>query len=189
MLTATWHIPSSFKTGRHSQWWPSTLHWMHLWAQLHRQSLFGICASKSGCCWMNLSSCWPATVWLQLLLHQSQLIVACCNLFSCNGAVAVCVCWHITIIESMTVIVIIKWHWHLDTFNGVITLIVALGVMLGVCSCVTRTTQISGSTRLVQMVLRTFRHQLSVKCDVTSPLLFFPTKAKLWHKGWSLWWI
>ncbi len=108
MPTATWHTPSSSKTGRHSQWWPSMLHLMHSWAQLHRQSLFCICASKSGSCWMNLSSCWPTTVWLQLLLRQYQLIVVCCNLFSCNGAVVLCVCWHITIIVAITVIVIIK---------------------------------------------------------------------------------
>ena len=91
---------------------------MHSWAQLHRQSLFGICASKSGSHWMNLSSCWPTTVWLQLLLCPYQLIVACCNLFSCNGAVVLCVCWNVTIIVVMTVIVIVKWHWHLDAING-----------------------------------------------------------------------
>ncbi len=108
MPTDTWHTPSYFKTGRHSQWWSSTLHLMHSWAQLHRQSLFGICTSKSGNCWVNLSSCWPAIVWLQLLLQQYQLIVVCCNLFSCNGAVVLCVCWNITIIVAITVIMIIK---------------------------------------------------------------------------------
>ncbi len=101
-------IPSSFKTGRHSQWWLSTLCLMHLWARLHRQSIFGICASKSGMCWMNLSSCWPTAVWLQLLLLQIQLIVDCCSLFSCNGAAVLCVCWHVTIIAAITVIVIVK---------------------------------------------------------------------------------
>ncbi len=125
--TATWHTPSSFKTGRHSQWWSSTLHLMHLWAQLHRQSLFGTCARKSESCWMNLSSCWPITVWLQLLLHQYQLIVACCNLFSCNGAVVLCMCWHVTIIVAIMVILIVKWHWCLDAFNGITTLIIATG--------------------------------------------------------------
>ncbi len=123
MPTATWHTPSSLKTGRHSQWWSSTLHLMRSWAQLHRQSLFGICASKSGSCWMNLSSHWPITGWLQLLLHQYQLIVACCNLFSCNGTVVLCVCWHVTIIVAITVIVIVKvalafgriqWHNNID---------------------------------------------------------------------------
>ncbi len=186
MPTATWHTPSFFMTGRHSQWWSSALHLMHLWAQLHRQSLFGICSSKSGSCWMNLSSCWPITVWLQLLLRQYQLIVGCCNLFSCNGIVVLCVCWHVTIIVAITVIVIIKWHWHLDAFNGITTLIVVLGVTLGICSCVTRMTQINGSTRLVPEVLCTFRHQLCVERDV---MLFFPTKANLWYKGWSLWWL
>ncbi len=61
-------------------------------------------------CWMNLSSCWPTTVWLQLLLCRYQLIVASCNLFSCNWAVVLCVCWNITIIVAITVIVIVKWH-------------------------------------------------------------------------------
>ncbi len=30
MPTATWHTPSSLETGRHSQWWSSMLHLMHL---------------------------------------------------------------------------------------------------------------------------------------------------------------
>ncbi len=66
----------------------------------------------------NLSSCWPTTNWLQLLLCQYQLIVACCNLFSCNGTEVLCMCWHITIIVAITVIMIVKWHWHLNAFNG-----------------------------------------------------------------------
>ncbi len=144
---------------------------MHSWAQLHRQSLFGICASKSGSCWMNLSSCWQTTVWLQLLLHQYQLIVACCNLFSCNGALVLCVCWHVTIIVAIAVIVIIKWHWRLDTFNGITTLILALGVTLGIRSCVTKTAQISRCTRLAPEVLCMFRHQLCVAGDVTAAFL------------------
>ncbi len=171
MPTAKWHTPSSFKTGRHSQWWLPTLHLMHSWAQLHRQSLFGICASKSGSCWMNLSSPWPSTVWLQLLLRLYQLIVACYNLFSCNGAVVLCVCWHVTIIVAITVIVIVKWHWRLDAYNGITTLIVVLGVTLGICSCVTRTTHISSSTRLVLEVFCMFRHQLYRERDVTAAFL------------------
>ncbi len=131
---------------------------------------FGIRASKSGSWWMNLSSRWPR-VWLQLLLHQYQLIVACCNLFSCNWAVVLCVCWHVTIIVAITVIMIIKWHWHLDAFNGIITLIIALGGTLCVCSCVTRTTQISGCTRLVTEVLCMFRHQLCMERDITAAFL------------------
>ncbi len=102
---------------------------------------------------------------------QYQLIVACCNLFSCNGAVVLCVCWHVTIIVAIMVIVIVKWHWRLDAFNGITTLIIALGVTSGVCFCVTRTTQISGCTRLVPEVLRTFRHQLCVERDVTAAFL------------------
>ena len=102
-------IPSFFKTGRHSYWWLSTLSLMHLWAQLHRQSLFGTCASKSESCWMNLSSCWPrTTVWLQLLLCPYQLIVDCCNLFSCSGTVVLHAHWCITIIVAITVIGIVK---------------------------------------------------------------------------------
>ncbi len=121
-------IPSSFKIGRHSLWWPSTLHLMHLWAQLHRQSLYGICASKRGSCWMSLSSCWPTTVWLQLLLCPYQLIVDCCNLFGCNsGAVVLCACCHITIIVAIMVITIVKvtlafgriqWHNNIDCCVG-----------------------------------------------------------------------
>ncbi len=163
MPTAPWHTPSSFKTGMHSQWWSSMLRLMHL---LHRQSLFGIRASKSGCCWMNPSSCWPTAVWLQLLLRQYQLIVDCCNLFSCNGAVVLCAWWHVTIIVAIRVIIIVKWYWRFNAFNGIPTFIVALGVTLGVCSCVTRTKKISGITSLVPEVLCTFRHQLHRDRDV-----------------------
>jgi hypothetical protein len=120
---------------------------------------------------MNLSSCWPTTVWLQLLLCPYQLVVACCNLFSCNGAVVLCVCRHVTIIMAITDFVIIKWHWRLDAFNGITTLIVALGVTLGICSCVTRMTQISGCTRLVPEILCTFQHQLYGERDVTAAFL------------------
>ncbi len=172
MPTAHDVIPSSFKTGRHSHWWSSTLHLMHLWAQLHRQSLFGKCASKSESrCWMNLSSGWPTAVWLQLLLCCYELIYDCCNLFSYNGAVVLRMCWHVTIIVAIMVIMIVKWHWHLDAFNGLTTLIIALDITLGVCSCMTRTTQISGSTSLVPEVLRNLRHQLYGECDVTAAFL------------------
>jgi hypothetical protein len=73
---------------------------------------------------------------------------------------------------AITVIVIVKWHWRLDAFNGLTTLILALGVMLGVCSCVTRTRQISSSTRLVPEDLRIFRYQLYGERDFTAA--FFP---------------
>ncbi len=102
---------------------------------------------------------------------QYQLIVACCNLFSCNRSVVLCVYWHVTIIVAVTIIVIVKWHKRLDAFNGITMLIIVLGVTLGVCSCMTRTTQISGSTRLVPEVLCTFRHQLCVERDVTAAFL------------------
>ncbi len=123
MPAATWHTLSSFKIGRHTQLWLSTLHLMHSWAQLHRQSLLGICTSKSGSCWMNLSSCWPTAVWLQFLLCPYQLIVDCCNLFSCNWAVVLCVCWHVPFIMAIRVIMIVKvalvfgsiqWHNNID---------------------------------------------------------------------------
>jgi hypothetical protein len=77
---------------------------------------------------------------------------------------------------------IVMWHWRLDAFNGLTMFIIAFGGMLGICSCVTRTLQISGCTRLVPEVLCTLRHQLC-KENMTSLLLFFPTKANLWHKG------
>ncbi len=143
---------------------------------------FGICASTSGSCWMNLSSRWPTTVWLQVLLHPYQLILDCCNLFSCIEAVVLHMCWRVTIMVAIIIIVIVKWHWHLDAFNGITTLIIVLGVTLGVCSCVTRTTQISGSTRLVPEVLCTFRHQLYMECDVTAD--FLPHQGQ--HLAWGL---
>jgi hypothetical protein len=167
--TATWHTNSSFKTGRHSQWWSFTLHLMHSWAQWLRQSLFGICESKSGSCWMNLSSCWPTTVCLQLLLRQYQLIVACCNLFSCNGAVVLCMCWHVTIIVAIHCDCQVALAFGCNQWPT--TFIVALGVTLGVCSCVTRSTQISSSTRLVKEVLCMFRHQLCMEHDITAAFL------------------
>ncbi len=147
---------------------------------------FGICASKSGSCSMNLSSCWQTTVWLQLLLCQYQLIVACCNLFSCNGAVVLWVGWHITIIVEITVIVIVNRHWHLDAFNGLITIIILLGVMFGICSCMTRQFKSAVAQGLCQRSCA--RSDISCVGNVTSLLLFFPTKANLWYKVWSLWW-
>ncbi len=178
-LHATYSL-SSFKAGKHSRWWSFTLHLMHLWAQLQRQSPFGICASKSGSCWMNLSSCWPTAFWLQLLLRQYQLIVNCCNLISCNGAIVLRTCWCVTLMVAIMINVIVKWDWHLDAFNGLTTLIVALGVTLSICSCMTRMTKISSSTSLVPAVLRTFRHQLCMDCDITAA--FLP------HQGQPLEW-
>ncbi len=117
---------------------------------------------------------------------QYQLIIAYCNLFSCNGAVVLCMCWHVTIIVAITVIMIVKWHWHLDAFNGITMLIIASGVTLGISSCVTRTMQISGCTKLVTEI--SARSDISCMGNLTSLLLFFPTKANLWYKGWLLWW-
>ena len=151
---------------------------MHLWAQLHRQSFFGICTSKSGSCWMNLSSGWPTTVWLHLLLHQYQLIVVCCNLFSCNGAVVLCVCWHVTIV---------KWHWCLNAFNGKqrwslhwVSRCAFAIVWQGQCKSAVAHGLYQRSSA---------RSDISCSGNVTSLLLFFPTKANLWYMGWLLWWL
>jgi hypothetical protein len=171
MPTATWHTPYfSRQGGIHNDGRPHCI-WCIRGHSCTGSNFFGICASKSGSRWMNLSSCWPTTVWLQLLLCPYQLIVACCYLFSCNGAVVLCVCWHVTIIMAVAVIVIAKWHWRLDGFNGITTLIVALGVTLVICSCVTRRTQISGCTRLVPEILCIFQHQLYGERDVTAAFL------------------
>ncbi len=171
MPTATWHTPySSRQEGIHNVGRPRCI-WCIRGHSCTGSHFFGICASKSGSHWMNLSSCWPTTVWLQLLLCPYQLIVVYCNLFSCNGAVVLRVCWHVTLIMAITIIVIAKWHWRLDTFNGITMLIVALGVTLGICSCVTRMTQISGCTRLVLEILCTFWHQLYGEPAVTAAFL------------------
>ena len=69
-------------------------------------------------------------------------------------------------------------HVAFDAVVGITMLIVALGVTLGICFCVTMTTQIRGSTRLVPEVLCTFRHQLSVECDINAA--FLP------HQGYHL---
>ncbi len=89
-------------------------------------------------------------------------------------------CWHVTNIVAIMVIAVVKWHWRWDAFNGLTMLIVATGVTMGICSCMTRMTQISGSTRLVPEVLRTFKHQLHVKRDITAA--FLP------HQGQPLAW-
>jgi hypothetical protein len=81
---------------------------------------------------------------------------------------------------AIRVIVIVKWHWYFNAFNvnGLTTLILAFGVKLGICSCVTRMMQISGSTSLVPAVLCTFGHQLYGDCNVAAA--FLP------HQGQSL---
>jgi hypothetical protein len=50
-------------------------------------------------------------------------------------------------------------------------MIVVLGVMFGICSCVARTMQISSSTSLLPAVLRTFRHQLYGDPDIAAAFL------------------
>ncbi len=65
----TWHIPSSFKTGRHSQWWLSMLHLMLPWAQLHRQSLSistYSCLSQSIQLQLVLCVCWHVAIILAI---------------------------------------------------------------------------------------------------------------------------
>jgi hypothetical protein len=79
------------------------------------------------------------------------------------------------------VIVIVKWYWRFDAFNGITTLIVALGVTLGVCYCVTRTMQISISTSLVLEVLCTFRHQLYGERVIT--VAFLPHQDQPFAQG------
>jgi hypothetical protein len=74
-------------------------------------------------------------------------------------------------IAAIMVIMTIKWHWYLDAFNGLAMLILALGVTLGICSCVTRMMQISGSTSLVPAVHCTFRLQLYRDCDIAAAFL------------------
>jgi hypothetical protein len=61
------------------------------------------------------------------------------------------------------------------------TFIAALGVTMDVCSCVARTTQSSGSIRLV----KNYSAYSDISCawNVMSLLLFFPTKGNLWHEG------
>ncbi len=166
MPIATWHTPSSFKTGRHSQWWSSTLHLMHLWAQLRRQSLFGICASKSGSCWMNLSSCLALAPTASIstyscLLQSIQLqwgssLVRvlkrhnyCGNHGHRDRQVALafgCIQWHNNVHPCVG-----EHVWHMLLHD--------------------KATQISGSARLVQEVLCTFRHQLCVVRDITAAFL------------------
>ncbi len=154
---------------------------MQLWAQLHRQSLFGISTSKSESCWMNLSSHWPTAVWLQLRVYPYQLIIDCCNQIRCNRAVVLHVYWCITMMMAIAVIMIVKWDWCLDTFNGLTTFILVLRVMLGVCSCVTMSMQISVSTRLVLEVLHTLRHQLYKEHDVAAA--FLPHQGQPFAQG------
>jgi hypothetical protein len=146
-------------------------------AQLHRQSFFGLCTSKSESCWINLSYCWQAIIWLQLLLCSYQLTVDWCNLISCSGAVVLHVCWYVTMIDTSQwwwqswSSWFSKWQWRLDAFDCITALIVALGVMLCFCSCVTRATQISISTNFVLKVVRTFRRQVYGERDVAAAFL------------------
>ncbi len=139
---------------------------------------------------MNLSSGWPTTVRLQLLLCQYQLIVASCNLFSCNGAVVLCMCWHVTIIVAITVIVIVKvalafgciqWHNKVDR---------CIGYHIG-CLLLRDKEQGRHKSAIAQGLWRRYSARSDISCvwNVTSLLLFFPTKANLWYKGWSSWWL
>ena len=147
MPKTTWHIPSSFKIGRHSQWRLSMLHLMHSLAQFRRQSLS---ISTYSCLLQSIQLQWVRSLVRVLTRHYY------CGNHSHHD-------------------------WHLDGFNGLTMLIIALGVTVGVCSCVMRITQISCTTRLVLEVLCGFQHQLYIECE--SLLLFFPTKANLWYKG------
>ncbi len=136
---------------------------MHLWAQLHRQSLFGILDESIILLANNSLASAPAA--------SLSTYACCCKPFSCNGAVDLRVCWCITMMVAITVIVIGKWNCHLDALNGLTMLILALGVTLGIRSCVTRAKQISGSTSLVLEVLCTFRNQLYKEYDIAAAFL------------------
>ncbi len=136
---------------------------------------------------MNLSSRWPTSVWLQFLLHPYQLIVACCNLFSCNGAIVLCVCCHITIIVAITVIVIVKWHWRLDTFNGQQRSSLCWGSRWAFAL----EWQGGHKSTVAQGLYQRSSARSDISCawNMMSLLLFFPTKANLWYKGWLMWWL
>ncbi len=97
------------------------------------------------------------------------------------------VCWHVAIIVAITVIVIVEWHWRLDVFNGITTLIVALDVTLGFA----RVWQGQLKSTVAQGLCQRSSACSDISCawNVTSLLLFFPTKANLWYRGWSLWWL
>ncbi len=89
MPTATWHTPSSFKTGRHSQWWLSTLHLIHSWAQLHRQSLS---ISTYSCFLQSIQLQWVRSLVCVLTRHNY-----CGNHSHRNHWVALafrCIQWH-----------------------------------------------------------------------------------------------
>ena len=57
-----------------------------------------------------------------------------CQWWFYSGAMGF-VCWHVTIIVAIIVNVKVEWHWCLDVFNGVTTMIVALDVTLGFALC------------------------------------------------------
>ncbi len=119
---------------------------------------------------MNLSSGWPTTVWLQLLLCPYHLIVDCCNHSVAMGQKIAHVLKHHNYCGN---------HSHCDCQVALAfkciqrhnNVIIALGVTLRICSCVTRTMQISSCTRLVLEILSTFRHQLCMERDVTAAFL------------------
>ncbi len=57
----------------------------------------------------------------------------------------------------------------------------------GICSCLIR----QRKSAVVQGLCRRSLARSDISCvwNVTSLLLFFPTKANIWYKGWSLWWL
>ena len=68
MPTATWHIPSSFDTGRHSQLWASMLHLMYSRAQLRMQSLS---ISTYSCLLQSIQLQWVSSL---VCVDMSQLL-------------------------------------------------------------------------------------------------------------------
>ena len=116
----------------------SMLHLMHSWAQLRRQSLS-----------VSTYSCLLQPIWLQWV--SSLVRVLTCHNYCGNHGHS----------DHQVELALrrIQWPNNVDR---------CIGCHVGLCSCVTRTTQISGCTRLVPEVLYMFRHQLCVECDVTA---------------------
>ncbi len=106
---------------------------------------------------------------------QYYFIVACCNLFSCNGSVVLCVltrhnyCGNHGHPDHQVALAFrcIQWHNNVNC---------CIGCHIELCSCVTRTTQINVCTGLLPEVLCMFRHQLCIKCDLTAA--FLPHQGK-----------
>ncbi len=171
MPTATWHTPSSFKIGRHSQLWLSTLHLMHLWAQLHRQSLF----------WHMCKEKWKLLDESIILLANNSLASACTASISTYSYLlqSIHLQWGSSLVRVLTCHNYCGNQGHCDC-----QVALAFGCIQwpnNIDPCIggharhlllhDKVTQISGSARLVQEVFCTFRHQLCIEHDITAALL------------------